>query len=166
MSETHTASEPTAQRHDAHEEGAVADAETMPGKQRRRLSPFSRHFLEMLGAMAAGMLVTGAIFLFVVGAKTWDEVTSQYPTQALLAMAAGMTIPMVAWMLHRGMGRRNTYEMAAAMILPVIPFLCLVWFNVTQSAECAAYCGVTIVAMLALMRYRRAEYSTHSMHAM
>ena len=41
-----------------------------------------------------------------------------------------MTIPMVAWMLFRGMGRKNAYEMAAAMVLPMIPFLCLVWFGV------------------------------------
>jgi cytochrome bd-type quinol oxidase subunit 2 len=127
---------------------------------KRRLSPFWRHFLEMLGAMAIGMLATGAIFLSIVGLKTWDEVTIQYPTQALLAMAAGMSIPMVAWMLLRGMGRRNAYEMAAAMILPVVPFLCLVWFGITKSAQCGGYCAATIVAMLVLMRYRRSTYST------
>jgi len=38
-------------------------------------------------------------------------------------------------------------------------FLCLVWFNVTKSAQCGAYCASTIVTMLALMRYRRSEYS-------
>ena len=56
----------------------------------RHLSPFWRHFLEMLAAMVVGMLVTGAIFLSIVGLKTWDEVTLQYPTQSLLAMAAGL----------------------------------------------------------------------------
>lgn len=129
------------------------------GPERKRVSPFWRHFLEMLAAMAVGMIATGAIFLSTVGLKTWDEVTSQYPTQALLAMAVGMTVPMVAWMLYRGMGWRNSSEMAAAMVLPVIPFLCLVWFGITESAECGLYCGVTVVAMLALMRLRRGEYS-------
>jgi hypothetical protein len=33
------------------------------------------------------MLATGASFLSIVGLKTWDEATVQYPTQALLAMA-------------------------------------------------------------------------------
>jgi hypothetical protein len=113
----------------------------------------------MLAAMAAGMLATGTSFLAIVGLKTWDEVTLQYPTQALLAMAAGMSIPMVAWMLHRGMGGRNAAEMTAAMILPVIPFLCLVWFGITTNAWCGPYCAATIVAMLALMRYRRSTYS-------
>lgn len=143
----------------AHTEDRVSGA---PHRDARPVhahrSHFWRHFLQMLGVMVAGMVVTGAIFLSAVGIKTWDEVTTQFPTQALLAMALGMTIPMVAWMLYRGMGRRNSYEMAAVMFLPVIPFLCLVWFNVTESAMCGAYCAVTVVAMLALMFYRRGEY--------
>jgi hypothetical protein len=81
------------------------------------------------------------------GLKSWDEVTSVYPTQALLSMAVGMTAPMVAWMLHRGMGWRNSYEIALAMVVPVIPFLCLVWFGVTESAQCGACCLVTVVAI-------------------
>jgi hypothetical protein len=81
------------------------------------------------------------------------------PDPALLAMAFGMTVPMVAWMLYRGMGWKNSYEMALAMVLPVIPFLCLVWFNVTNNAQCGAYCLLTVFAMLSLMRYRRNEYS-------
>jgi len=118
----------------------------------------------MLGAMVIGMIATGAIFLSVVGLKTWGEVTIEYPTLALVAMAVGMTVPMVGWMLYRDMGWRNSYEMTLAMVLPVIPFLCLVWFNVTESAQCGAYCAVTVLAMLALMRYRRSEYEMHHMH--
>jgi NhaP-type Na+/H+ or K+/H+ antiporter len=125
----------------------------------RHLPSFWRHFLEMLAVMAVGMIATGAIFVSVVGLKSWDQVTVQYPTQALLAMAGGMAIPMAAWMLIRGMGRRNTYEMAAAMVLPVIPFLCLVWFDVTTSAWCGPCCVLTVVAMLGLMFYRRDQYS-------
>ncbi len=124
------------------------------------LSPFWRHFLQMLAVMMVGMIVSGAIFLSFVGLKTWDEVTTQYGTQALIVMAVGMTVPMVAWMLYRGMGRKNSYEMAAVMVIPVIPFLCLVWFGVTPSAQCGPYCAVTVVAMLALMLYRRREYSS------
>jgi hypothetical protein len=128
----------------------------------QRVSPFWRHFWQMLAAMAAGMIVTGAILLTAVGVKTWNEVTTEYPTQALLAMAVGMTVPMAAWMLHAGMSRRNTGEMSAVMVLAVIPFLCLVWADVTKSAQCGGYCALSVVAMLALMRYRYAEYATHA----
>lgn len=67
-----------------------------PKIKKPRISPFWRHVLEMLAAMVVGMIATGAVFLSAVGLKTWEQVTVQYPTQALLAMAAGMTIPMVA----------------------------------------------------------------------
>jgi hypothetical protein len=86
-------------------------------QHKRGISPFGRHFLELLAAMAAGMIAAGAIFESIVGLKTWDEVTTLYPAQALLAMAAGMSIPMAAWMLFRGMGWKNSYEMTAAMVL-------------------------------------------------
>jgi hypothetical protein len=113
----------------------------------------------MTAVMVVGMIASGAIFLAIVGLKTWDELTFQYPTQALVAMAAGMSIPMVAWMLYRGMGRKNSYEMAAAMVLPVIPFLCRVWSGITKSAQCGWYCALTFVTMYTLMRYHRSEYS-------
>jgi hypothetical protein len=76
-----------------------------------------------------------------------------------------MTLPMVVWMLNRGMGFRNTFEMATVMLLLVIPFLCLVWFDITARAQCGLYCATTILSMLALMRYRRSEYSMDSVHA-
>lgn len=149
MSQAHIVRSDPPAGHDGHH----------PMETPRHVSHFWRHFLEMLGIMMVGMIVTGGIFLSVVGLKTWDEITFVYPTQALLAMAFGMTVPMVGWMLFRGMGSRNSYEMALAMVLPAIPFLCLVWFDVTKSAQCGAYCAVTVFAMLALMRYRRSEYS-------
>ena len=121
-------------------------------------SPFRRHFLQMFGVMVAGMIASAGVFLTIVG-MTWDEATLKHPVASLLVVAAGMTGPMAIWMLHRGMGIRNTTEMAAAMALPVIPFLCLVWFGATTSAWCGAYCVVSIIAMVALMLWRRDQYS-------
>lgn len=160
MSQTHTVRGDRISSHDPARQESVDQRSTDP-HHKHRLSPFWRHYLQMAVVMVVGMIATGAVFLSVVGLKTWDEVTSQYPTQALLAMAAGMSIPMVGWMLYRGMGRRNSYEMAAAMVVPVIPFLCLVWFGVTESAQCGWYCAVTFVTMYALMRFRRSQ----SLHA-
>ena len=128
--------------------------------KKHHLSPFWLHFLQMLAVMMAGMMAGAAILLSVVGLKTWEQVTTQYGTQALVVMAVGMTVPMTAWMLYRGMGRKNAYEMAAVMVLPVVPLLCLYWFDVTESAQCGAYCAVSVAAMLALMFYRRGQYST------
>ncbi len=159
MAQPATLSRDTLPSIDPDEGPSIEAAITQQVHSKRYLPPLWRHFLEMVATMVAGMIATGAIFVSIVGVKSWDQVTTQYPTQALLAMAVGMTVPMVGWMLYRGMGRKNSYEMAAAMVLPVIPFLCLVWFHVTKSAQCGAYCAVTIAAMLGLMLYRRSEYS-------
>jgi len=128
------------------------------GSHKGHRSRFWRHFLEMILAMVVGMIAAAAIFLTIVRV-TWKEALIQYPVQSLLVVAAGMTVPMVAWMRHRGHGWRSCSEMAAAMVLPVFPFLCLVWFQATESAQCGAYCISTILAMLAVMLYRRSEYA-------
>ena len=125
-------------------------------------SGFWRHFVEMIVAMAIGMFVGVAIYLTAIG-MTFDEALVRHPMTILLVVAISMTVPMVAWMRHRGHGWRSCGEMAAAMVIPVIPFLCLVWFNITESALCGAYCAVSVAAMLALMLYRRSEYSAHAM---
>lgn len=129
----------------------------------RHLSPFWRHFWQMLAVMVAGMIGSAAIFLTIVG-MDWEEATARRPVASLVVIAGGMSVPMAAWMLHRGMGWRNTGEMAAAMVVPVIPFLCLVWFNVTKSAQCGPYCVISIGVMLGLMLYRRSEYSMNMAH--
>ena len=127
-------------------------------RRRGRLSPFWRHFLEMLGAMMIGMIAGAAIFLSIVHVS-WDEALLQYPVQALLVMAVSMSVPMVAWMRYRHHGWRSSAEMGAAMVLPVIPFICLVAFDVTEGAVCNLYCLATLLAMLGVMLYRRDEYS-------
>jgi cytochrome bd-type quinol oxidase subunit 2 len=114
----------------------------------------------MLAVMMAGMIASAAVLVTWSGLTTWDEVTTRYGSQALIAMVIGMTVPMVVWMRYRRMGWRNTWEMAAVMALPVIPFLLLFWFDLTKSAQCGGYCVVSVVAMLALMLYRRDEYSS------
>jgi len=112
----------------------------------------------MLAVMVIGMVTSAAVFLTIIG-MTWEEATLRRPIASLLVIAAGMSVPMAAWMLHRGMGWRNTVEMSAAMVVPVVPFLGLVFFDVTESAQCGAYCLVSIAAMLGLMLLRHGEYS-------
>ena len=121
---------------------------------------FWRHLVEMMLVMVVGMVVAAAILLAVVQ-QTWNDALVSYPTYSLLAIGVGMTVPMVAWMRHRHHDWRNSLEMGAAMALPIIPFLLLVWFGVTKSALCGEYCAVSCAAMVALMLYRRDEYTVH-----
>ena len=68
-----------------HEESPSQASSGGPG-HKRHVSPFWRHFLEMLAAMVVGMLVTGAIFLSIVGLQTWDEVTMTFPVSPNVAL--------------------------------------------------------------------------------
>lgn len=129
----------------------------------RRLSPWQHHFLEMFAVMVVGMVAAAVGYCFAIGMR-WDEALVHHPAGTLAVVAAGMTVPMAAWMLHCGMGARNTAEMAVAMAAPVVPFLLLVQLGVTKSAQCGAYCLVAVAAMVGLMLYRHDEYSLEMAH--
>jgi hypothetical protein len=104
------------------------------------------------------MFAGAAIFLSIVQV-TWDQALIQYPVQSLLVMAVSMTVPMMVWMRHRRHDWKHTAEMGAAMVVPVIPFICLVLFDATKGALCNLYCLVSVLAMLGVMYYRRSDYS-------
>jgi flagellar biosynthetic protein FliP len=128
----------------------------------RRHFHFWRHFLEMSAAMWIGMVVGGVLFKAVLAAfgTTITEVRLQYPELAVLVMGVNMTVPMVAWMRHRGHSWRSSAEMAAAMFVPAIPVIALLRSEVIAfAAVCGLYCAVMTAAMLALMLYRRSEYT-------
>src|SRR3982751_2176048 len=85
---------------------------------------FLRHLLEMGLAMMVGMLVSAAIFLTAVG-ETAAEGMRDHAVLFVLLQAVGMTAAMVAWMRHRRHTWRSSSEMAAAMVIPAVPLICL-----------------------------------------
>ncbi len=140
-------------------------AETMGSRAIRHPGRhLARHYLEMAVVMAIGMFVATFVFMIILnlaveGDITWEQALLDYPAHALLAVAFGMSVPMIPWMRRRGHSRRSAYEMALVMAVPVIPFVCLALFDIVKGAQCGLYCLTGFVAMLALMLYRRAEYS-------
>jgi hypothetical protein len=113
--------------------------------------------------MLIGMIVANVLFTYSVGALiepiTWQDALVEYPAQALLVMSIGMTLPMIAWMKHRRFTWRRTHEMAAAMLLPAVPLICLALLGLIEGAQCGLHCVAAAVAMLGLMLYRRTDYS-------
>lgn len=109
--------------------------------------------------MRLGMAIGGRISRAVSGLSS-SEALRQYPWQSVLAMGVSMTVPMVAWVLWRGHGWRNSGEMAAAMLLPSVPFVILCSLHVLSGGPGArAYMMLSILAMLGLMFCRRDAYS-------
>ena len=88
---------------------------------------FIRHYVEMVVAMFGGMLVLGIpaeLGLRAIGTSS-SQLQIDAPAVALLGMAVIMTVPMVAWMRHRGHGWQPSNEMAASMFLPTFGVIAL-----------------------------------------
>lgn len=129
-------------------------------KRRARISHFWLHFVEMFAAMWIGMAAGAPVFLAITGLSSARQASHLYPAQSVLSMALSMTLPMVGWMLLRGHGRRNSAEMAAAMLVPAIPFIILCSLHVlTGGTASCIYMMLSTLAMLGLMVYRRDVYS-------
>ena len=119
-----------------------------------------RHFAEMMLAMMVGM----AILTYPVGALAgvlgYRDLNSELPAVATLVMAFEMTLPMVLWMGYRGHGRRGIVEMSAAMVVPAIVLVAVAEIGlIGTSGMVSTYHVAMLAAMVALLLYRRAEYS-------
>jgi hypothetical protein len=130
---------------------------------------FARHYAEMVAAMLLGMLILGLPAegaLRAIGTST-TQLRDDAPAVALLGMAVIMTIPMVAWMRHRGHAWRPGAEMAASMFLPTFGVIALMAagaitdFMTLMSLEHV----VMLPSMLVAMLLRRDEYSGHAHHS-
>jgi len=128
------------------------------GETRGRLVHFLRHLFEMLLAMMLGMFAGGAIFVAASGISAQDAIEN-HSVAWVSVMAFSMMAPMVVWMRHRDHAWNVCLEMAAAMVAPAIPLCALRMVDVISGGICGAYCGLSLVAMLSVMVYRRDYYS-------
>ena len=113
---------------------------------------FARHYLEMVLAMAAGMMVYSMAF-------GRGMAFTGYRDEAV--MAAFMTVPMVAWMRYRGHTWRQAAEMAAAMLVPFAVVVVALAGQPGVSAQTIGMLGhaAMLLGMLALMEVRRRDYA-------
>ena len=130
---------------------------------------FTKHFFEMFLAMVVGMLIGGIVYWAIFGAASgmdFAQTSLKYPVPLLVIIALFMTAPMFFWMRVRGHQMKICWEMAAAMIIPVVPCIFLALFGILKGEQCGIYCIVTIPAMVIAMFLRRNEYSMdHRQHA-
>jgi flagellar biosynthetic protein FliP len=121
---------------------------------------FVRHFIEMLLAMVAGMMIGGAaVTLVLVGighASLLDDHVDLYA----VVMATNMTVGMGLWMRHRRHNWLHIREMAAAMYLPFLLLLVPYWAGILGAGTLFAVGHVLmVVAMLGVMLCRWEVYA-------
>jgi hypothetical protein len=123
---------------------------------------FCRHFGEMFLAMMIGMMALGALgggILSAAGTSVRD-VRSSGPEAFALVMGLNMTVGMTLWMRYRRHSWVMCGEMAGAMFLPAIAAVVLFWCSVIHSeAVGGVEMAAMVPAMLAVMLFRRTEYS-------
>jgi cytochrome bd-type quinol oxidase subunit 2 len=129
---------------------------------------FIRHYVEMLVAMFAGMVVLGGPAMLTLGAAgvTSAELRSDAPAALLLGMGITMTVPMVAWMRHRGHGWQPSNEMGASMMIPTVGVAGLLGAGLVTDVGSLLMIEhvVMLPAMLVAMLLRRDEYTHGHLH--
>ena len=122
---------------------------------------FARHLLEMVAAMMAGMAVLG-VAIGVLG----EPPGYSNPLVEYGLMGVSMSVPMVAWMRHRGHSWSDGLEMTAAMLLPMLALVLPVELGVARyvpGLSEGSHMMLSHVAMIAgmvvLMIYRRDRYA-------
>jgi hypothetical protein len=136
---------------------------TIPYDQPRRRHlagwlPFIRHYLEMVLAMAAGMVALHPLWTLALQAAGAPHLLDHAEPMALV-MATDMAIGMGAWMAWRRHGWRDIAEMTVAMYLPFVVFFPAILAGaMTSGALMAAGHALMLTAMLAVMLRRRDHY--------
>jgi hypothetical protein len=130
-----------------------------------QIGHFLRHYAEMCAPMCIGFAVGDLVYFWAAGRFGYSEPFSELPELSVLVVTFTMTAPMVAWMLFRGMPRRETAEMAAVMPILAIALLALGWLAVVRERDLALLeHGLMMPAMLVPMLFRLDVYTGRAGH--
>jgi len=112
----------------------------------------------LLGMVVLGSALTVALAPAGVDVSSWR---SDAPALLLLGMAFTMTVPMVAWMRHRGHGWAPAADMTAAMFLPSLAAIALLWAGLVTDTHALLMIQHIAMgpAMLVAMALRVHEYT-------
>ena len=124
---------------------------------------FTRHLLEMVAAMVAGMVVLGAALWALGEPPGYANLLVEYGL-----MGAFMAAPMVAWMRHRRHSWSDGAEMTGAMVVPMLALALPVEMGVAvpglSEGSLMMLSHVAMIGgMVALMLYRFERYA-HGAH--
>jgi hypothetical protein len=130
------------------------------------LGHFVLHFFEMCMPMCIGWAVGDIVYVALAGQLGSSDPFADWPVLSLMVVTVNMTAPMVAWMRFRGMARRPTAEMAAAMLILALLILLAGWAGIVamDTLPWLAH-GLMMPAMLVPMLLRLDLYTGHALGA-
>ena len=134
--------------------------------RRKQTGHFLLHFLEMCAPMCMGFALGDLVYFWAAEQQGYSEPFRQLPELSVLVVTFNMTAPMAAWMLSRGMPRRPTAEMSAAMPILAIVLLAFGWLAIVPMGDLALLeHGLMMPAMLVPMFFRLDLYTGRAGHA-
>jgi hypothetical protein len=127
--------------------------------RRPALRRFVRHYLEIVVAAVAGMVVLGPAESMLLNPIGWAELLAHSETYVLV-MATNMTVATAAWMRFRRHGWAAIAEMAVAMYAPFMVLFPPLWLGVLSATGLMVLGHVLMLfAIAAAMVRRRDEYT-------
>ncbi len=120
---------------------------------------FALHYLAMVVAMLAGMMLFHPVWMLATGGVDASSVLREAEIDSL-AMATGMAIGMGAWMRFRRHSWLPILEMCAAMYAGFVVLFPALWAGLLDGPEVMMFGHLLmLVFMLLAMLLRRGEYS-------
>jgi hypothetical protein len=133
---------------------------TTPTTRRRpALRRFVGHYLEIVVAAVAGMVVLGPAESMLLNPIGWAEVVANSEA-ATLVMATNMTVAAAAWMRFRGHGWAAIAEMAVAMYAPFVVLFPPLWLGVLSATGLMVLGHVLMLLAIATAMLRRRHQYT------
>jgi hypothetical protein len=121
---------------------------------------FARHYLAMVVAMYAGMLVLDPVYAAVAARAGYGDPWADLPVVSALVMAVNMTVPMVLLMLRHHHGSLAIVEMAASMVAPTVIATVLYALGALRADHVMTVAHLAMFpAMLLVMLRRYREYA-------
>ena len=132
---------------------------TLTTRRRPALRRFVGHYLEIVVAAVAGMVVLGPAESMLLNPIGWAEVVARFEA-ATLVMATNMTIAAAAWMRFRRHGWAAIAEMAVAMYAPFLVLFPPLWLGVLSASGLMALGHVLMLFTIAAAMLRRRDQYT------
>jgi hypothetical protein len=130
--------------------------------RRRGWGRFALHYVEMVVAMFAGMLVLGGALRAVLAIAGVEYSMARFPAVTILEMGLTMAVGMGAWMRFRRHSWAATLEMSGVMLLPAVVMVPLVALDVMDAGNAMVVEHIAMFPlMLAVMLRRRDDYLAH-----
>ena len=128
-------------------------------RRRPALRRFVGHYLKIVVAAVAGMVVLGPAESMLLNPIGWAEVVARFEA-ATLVMATNMTVAAAAWMRFRRHGWAAIAEMAVAMYAPFLVLFPPLWLGVLSASGLMALGHVLMLFTIAAAMLRRRDQYT------